>query len=194
MAQKVAGAFPVFLGEDVTTVARELLGCYLVRNIGEHSIRAKIVETESYDQADAASHSFNGRTARTDVMFGESGHLYVYFTYGLHYCCNVVTGAVGEGSAVLIRAVEPVEGRDFVEHHRGRTGIDATNGPAKLCQALDIDKRLNGHNLRYFPLRLETGLPLPAKAIMTAPRIGISKEREALRRFYIRGNAYVSNA
>lgn len=84
MAQKVAGVFPVFLDENVTSVAQKLLGCFLVRNIGEHVIRARIVETESYDQSDAASHSFNGRTARTDVMFGESGHLYVYFTYGLH--------------------------------------------------------------------------------------------------------------
>lgn len=193
MARTVAGTFPVFLNEDATTVARKLLGCFLVRHIGDHLIRARIVETESYDEKDAASHSFNGRTARTDVMFGESGHLYVYFTYGLHYCCNVVTGAVGEGSAVLIRAVEPIEGRDFVEFHRGRTGIEATNGPAKLCQALDIDKRLNGHNLQYFPLRLESGPPMPARSIMTAPRIGISKERDALRRFYIRGNAYVSN-
>lgn len=192
MAQTVAGIFPVFLEEDVTNVAQKLLGCYLVRNIGEHAVRAKIVETEAYDQTDAASHSFNGRTARTDVMFGESGHLYVYFTYGMHYCCNVVTGKVGEGSAVLIRAIEPVEGREFVEYHRGRTGIEATNGPAKLCQALDIDKRLNGHNLRYFPLRFETGAQVPAKNIMSAPRIGISKEREALRRFYIRGNPYVS--
>lgn len=193
MAQKVAtGVFPVFLDEDATNVAQKLLGCYLVRDIGDHHIRAKIVETEAYDQTDAASHSFNGRTSRTDVMFGECGHLYVYFTYGMHYCCNVVTGKIGEGAAVLIRAIEPVEGRDFVEYHRGRTGIEATNGPAKLCQALDIDKRLNGHNLRYFPLRLETGPPLPAKTIMSTPRIGISKEREALRRFYIQGNPYVS--
>ena len=190
--QRLAGVFPVFLEEDVTTVAKKLLGCYLVRNIGNHEIRAKIVETESYDQSDAASHSYNGRTARTDVMFGESGHLYVYFTYGLHYCCNVVTGKVGEGSAVLIRAIEPTEGRDFVEHHRGVIGIEATNGPAKLCQALDIDKRLNGHNLRYFPLRLETGAPVTSKLIMSAPRVGISKEKEALRRFYIRNNPYVS--
>lgn len=194
MAQKVAGAFPVFLGENATSVAKKLLGCYLIRDIGDHVIKARIVETESYDQDDAASHSFNGRTSRTDVMFGESGYLYVYFTYGLHYCCNVVTGSVGNGEAVLIRAVEPVDGRDFVEHHRGRTGVEATNGPAKLCQALDIDKRLNGHNLRYFPLRLETGPPLPAKLIKAVPRIGISKEKDALRRFYIRNNAYVSSA
>lgn len=188
----VAGVFPVFLEEDATNVAQKLLGCYLVRDLGDHTIRARIVETESYDQTDAASHSFNGRTARTDVMFGEAGHLYVYFTYGLHYCCNVVTGKVGEGAAVLIRAVEPVEGRDFVEHRRGRSGIEATNGPAKLCQALDIDKRLNGHNLRYYPLRLETGVPLSSKSILAAPRIGISKEKDALRRFYIRNNPYVS--
>jgi DNA-3-methyladenine glycosylase len=193
MAQRVAtGVFPVFLEEDATTVAKKLIGCFLVRDIGDFQIRAKIVETESYDRFDAASHSFNGRTARTDVMFGESGHLYVYFTYGMHYCCNVVTGKIGEGAAVLIRAVEPMTERNFVEYRRGRVGIEATNGPAKLCQALDIDKRLNGHNLRYFPLRLETGPPLPAKMIMSAERIGITKEKEALRRFYIRGNPYVS--
>lgn len=188
----VAGVFPVFLDEDATNVAKKLLGCYLVRTIGDHTVRARIVETESYDQTDAASHSFNGRTARTDVMFGAAGHLYVYFTYGLHYCCNVVTGKVGEGAAVLIRAIEPVEGRDFVEQRRGKIGIEATNGPAKLCQALDIDKRLNGHNLQYFPLRLETGVPISPKSVLAAPRIGISKDKEALRRFYIRGNPYVS--
>lgn len=188
----VDGDFPVFLEEDVTNVAQKLLGCYLVRDLGGHTIRAKIVETESYDQTDAASHSFNGRTARTDVMFGPAGYLYVYFTYGLHYCCNVVTGKSGEGAAVLIRAVEPTEGRDYVEHRRGCLGIEATNGPAKLCQALDIDKRLNGHNLRYYPLRLEIGVPQPPKSILAAPRIGISKEKEALRRFYLRGNPYVS--
>lgn len=190
--QRVAGSFPVFLAEDSTNVAQKILGCFLVRTIGETVVKVKIVETESYDQADAASHSFKGQTPRTDVMFGESGRLYVYFTYGMHYCCNVVTGSIGEGSAVLIRAVEPVEGLDYMEMRRKQSGRSVTNGPAKLCQALDIDKRLNGHDLQRTPLRLEIGIPLDAKQIITTPRIGISKARTAMRRFYIKDNPYVS--
>ena len=192
IARNVAGVFPVFLGEDATNVAQKLLGCYLIRSFGSQSIRARIVETESYDETDAASHSYNGRTSRTDVMFGDSGHLYVYFTYGMHYCCNVVTGTPGEGSAVLIRAVEPLDGHDALVARRGKDGVEVTNGPAKLCQALEIDRELNGHNLQFSPLQLATGPPLDPDAIITTPRIGISREREAMRRFYIRGNPYVS--
>ena len=192
IARNVEGVFPVFLGEDATNVAQKLLGCYLIRSFGSQSIRARIVETESYDETDAASHSYNGRTSRTDVMFGDSGHLYVYFTYGMHYCCNVVTGTPGEGSAVLIRAVEPLDGHDALVARRGKDGVEVTNGPAKLCQALEIDRELNGHNLQFSPLQLATGSPLDPDAIITTPRIGISREREAMRRFYIRGNPYVS--
>lgn len=192
MAQTIDTPFPIFLNEDSTVVAQKLLGCYLVRDIGEREIIVRIVETESYDQSDAASHSFNGQTPRTDVMFGESGHVYVYFTYGMHYCCNVVTGSIGEGSAVLIRAVEPVEGKDYIEKHRGINGPQATNGPAKVCQALNIDKELNGHSLKYAPLRLVTGVQLDPEDIITTPRVGISKAVDAMRRFYIRDNRYVS--
>ena len=192
IARNVEGVFPVFLGEDATNVAQKLLGCYLIRSFGSQSIRARIVETESYDETDAASHSYNGRTSRTDVMFGDSGHLYVYFTYGMHYCCNVVTGTPGEGSAVLIRAVDPLDGHDALVARRGKDGVEVTNGPAKLCQALEIDRELNGHNLQFSPLQLATGPPLDPDAIITTPRIGISREREAMRRFYIRGNPYVS--
>ena len=186
------GAFPVFLDDDATRVAPLLLGCHLVRDVGDLSLRAMIVETESYDQTDAASHSFNGQTPRTDVMFGPSGHLYVYFTYGMHYCCNVVTGGVGEGAAVLIRAVMPLSGQREMEVRRGRAGYEVSNGPAKLCQALGIDRELNGHNLRYAPLRLEVGNPAEPQEIVTTPRIGISKERDALRRFYVKDNPFVS--
>ena len=194
IARNVEGVFPVFLGEDATNVAQKLLGCYLIRSFGSQSIRARIVETETYDETDAASHSYNGRTSRTDVMFGDSGHLYVYFTYGMHYCCNVVTGTPGEGSAVLIRAVEPLDGHDALVARRGKDGVEVTNGPAKLCQALEIDRELNGHNLQFSPLQLATGPPLDPDAIITTPRIGISREREAMRRFYIRGNPYVSRS
>lgn len=192
MAQAVGGTFPTFLDEHATNVAQKLLGCYLVRDIGDRQLRVMIVETESYDETDAASHSFNGQTPRTDVMFGDSGHLYVYFTYGMHYCCNVVTGARGEGQGVLIRAAMPVQGIDYIEKHRGRSGPEATNGPAKLCQALSIDKQFNGHDLRRAPIRLVTGISLPPGSIITTPRIGISKAREAMRRFYVADNPYVS--
>jgi DNA-3-methyladenine glycosylase len=191
MAQEV-DTFPTFLDDDATMVAPKLLGCYLVRDFGSHQAKVMIVETESYDQSDAASHSFNGQTPRTDVMFGESGHLYVYFTYGMHYCGNIVTGKVGEGSGVLIRGVMPLEGTAYLESRRGVTGYDATNGPAKWCQALSVDKELNGHNLRYAPLRLTYGEIIPHDQIVTTPRIGISKARDAMRRFYINGNPYVS--
>src|SRR6478735_1935982 len=108
------------LSGSVDEVAPRLLGCHLVRELDGQTVRVKIVETEAYHQSDAASHSYKGRTPRTDVMFGPAGHLYVYFTYGMHYCCNIVTGQVGEGSAVLIRAVEPVAGEAIMTKRRNR--------------------------------------------------------------------------
>ena len=173
--------------------ARRLLGCLLEREIGNRRIQVKIVETEAYDQADAASHSYNGRTPRTDVMFGPAGHLYVYFTYGMHYCCNVVVGEEGHGAAVLIRAVEPLENTEILAKHRqGKTGVELTNGPAKLCQALLIDKGLNGHDLREAPLRLILQPALSHNDIVQTTRIGIRRAKGVLWRFYIRGNDYVS--
>src|SRR5690349_23944137 len=116
--------------------AQRLLGCILEREIDGTTVRVRIVETEAYDQTDAASHSYKGRTPRTDVMFGPAGHLYVYFTYGMHYCMNVVTGSEGEGAAVLIRAVEPIEGVEYIRQNRpGVPDMQTTNGPAKACQA-----------------------------------------------------------
>ena len=184
--------FPDFLDEDATSVARKLLGCELMCRIDDQAVRVRIVETESYDQTDAASHSYKGRTPRTDVMFGKSGFLYVYFTYGMHYCCNVVTGREGEGSAVLIRAVEPLEGEEVIFKRRGKLGTEATNGPAKLCQALGINRDLNGHNLRKTPIRLIYSSLAKDESIINTPRIGISKAKDELRRFYIEGNPYVS--
>lgn len=186
------GKFPDFLDQDADVVARRLIGCELVREIDGVTIRVRIVETESYDQTDAASHSYRGKTPRTEVMFGPSGFLYVYFTYGMHYCCNVVCGPEGTGSAVLIRAVEPVSGMDVIEKRRGRSGVDAANGPAKLCQALGIEKSMNGHDLRITPLRLEKGQVYETKDIVCTTRIGISQAQDELRRYYLKGNPYVS--
>lgn len=181
------------LAAPAEVVAPRLLGCRLVRQIGDQQLAGLIVETEAYDQADAASHSYKGRTPRTDVMFGPAGHLYVYFTYGMHYCCNVVTGGEGHGSAVLIRAIEPLAGETLMSCNRpGRQGLDLTNGPAKLCQALAIDKTMNGHDLCQPPLLLELNKPLPSSTIVRTTRIGISQAKDVPWRFYIKDNAYVS--
>lgn len=185
------------LGVDLSGPASEaaplLLGCLLERVIDGRVLRARIVETEAYDQTDVASHSYNGRTPRTKVMFGEAGHLYVYFTYGMHYCCNIVVGPAGHGAAVLIRALEPLAGVDeMVLNRGGRTGVMATNGPAKLCQALGINKSLNGHDLSREPLKLIGKSSLPPKQVVQTTRVGISRGQDVPWRFYIAGNPYVS--
>lgn len=181
-----------FLGGAAYDVAPQLLGCLLERSLHGQTLRVKIVETEAYDQTDIASHSYRGETERTKVMFGAYGHLYVYFTYGMHYCANIVTGASGHGAGVLIRAVEPVDGVGLIEANRRRQGADATNGPAKLCQALEIDKRLNGHDLQQGELRLIPSKRLPKTAITQTTRIGISHGKDVPWRFFITGNPYVS--
>ncbi len=185
--------WPDFLDQDAPTVARKLLGCYLIRKIDGVAVRVRIVETEAYRQDDAASHSYKGETARTEVMFGENGRLYVYFTYGMHYCCNVVAGAVGYGAGVLIRAVEPLgDVAPLVARRYGRSGPDLTNGPAKLCQALGIDMNLSGHDLRAGELRLVTGDRVDESDIVTTNRVGITKAIDIPWRFYLRNNPFVS--
>lgn len=184
---------PEWLQQPAAVVAPRLLGCHLVRELDGRTLVGRIVETEAYDQTDAASHSYRGETPRTSVMFGPAGFLYVYFTYGMHYCCNIVTGAEGNGSAVLIRAIEPLKGAEVMQALRGdRTGPDVSNGPAKLCQALGIDRVLSGHDLRRTPLQLQAQPPLEQDAIVQTTRIGISKARDSLHRFYAKGNPYVS--
>lgn len=191
MAQKSLNDFD-FLKGLASEVAPRLLGCILERKLGDETVRVKIVETEAYDQSDVASHSYKGKTPRSEVMFGPPGHLYVYFTYGMHYCCNVVVGEDGYGAAVLIRAVEPLEGEEILEQNRGKTGIEMTNGPAKLCQALRIDKTMNGHNLAASPLRLIVQPPLPEDGFTVTTRIGIREGKDVPWRFYVTGNPYVS--
>ncbi|HET7630117.1 MAG TPA: DNA-3-methyladenine glycosylase [Candidatus Saccharimonadales bacterium] len=173
--------------------APRLLGCILRRTIGDQAIDCRIVEVEAYDQTDAASHSYKGRTPRTDVMFGPSGHLYVYFTYGMHYCANVVVGEVGYGSAVLIRAVEPLNGLEIIRDNRGdKPDHQLTNGPAKFCQALAIDKSFNGHDLSQTPLELLIKPAVAKSQIVQTTRIGISRAKDQPWRWYIKGNSYVS--
>lgn len=182
-----------FLHGDSVAAARRLLGCELVLTDQQGGVRLKIVETEAYHQSDAASHSYKGKTPRTEVMFGPAGHLYVYFTYGMHYCMNVVTGPAGEGTAVLIRAAEPLSGADILRQNRpGKQGKELTNGPAKLCQALGVNTSWNGHDLRQKPLQLVVRPPVPTPDIVQTTRIGISVAQDQPWRFYIRHNDYVS--
>ena len=181
-----------FLNRPAEIVAPDLIGCILEREIEGVIMRAMIVETEAYDEMDAASHSYKGQTERTKIMFGEPGYLYVYFTYGMHHCCNVVTDAKGKGSAVLIRAVEPIEGEPFMQEKRARDGVELTNGPAKLCQALGIDKQLNGHDLSASPLKLILKSKNEPLDIIQTTRIGISQAKDVQWRFYLSGNKYVS--
>lgn len=184
----------LFTALSAPEAAERLLGCELVRSIGEKESRVRIVETEAYHQSDAASHSYSGRTQRTDVMFGPAAHMYVYFTYGMHYCCNVVCGPEGTGAGVLIRAVEPVSGEGLLVANREKTGVELTNGPAKLCQALAIDTSFNGHDLAAPPIRLELRPQLGDDAVVQTTRIGITKAVDVPWRFYIANNPYVSRA
>ncbi|GGO61400.1 putative 3-methyladenine DNA glycosylase [Microbacterium nanhaiense] len=180
-----------FLNAPVEWAARRLLGCELVSDIGPR-VRVRIVEVEAYDEHDEASHTFRGQNARNAAMFLGAGHLYVYRSMGIHYCCNVVTGAEGHGAGVLIRAAEPLEGIEEITRRRGREGIGATNGPGKLGQALGADVALSGSSLEDGPITLVVRDPAPDEEIATGVRVGISKAAELPRRFYLRGNPYVS--
>jgi len=139
-------------------------------------LAGRIVETEAYGEGDPASHCYRGRTARNAPMFLAGGHAYVYFTYGMHFCMNVVCDREGVGAAVLLRAVEPLDGID--EMRRRRPGVrdrDLCNGPAKLCRAFDIGRAENGLDMRVpdAPLRIEAGAPVPDSLVRTTPRIGL---------------------
>ena len=186
-------SFTEILSQSAETVAPRLLGSYLTRYVNGKQLVGKIVETEAYDQHDAASHSYRGETKRTKIMFGPAGFLYVYFTYGMHYCCNVVVGQPGHGAAVLIRALEPIEGLELMEQNRQRYDpANVTNGPAKLCQALLINKELNGHDLTKQPLQLTIKPALGPDQIVQSTRIGIKQERDRPWRFYVKDNQFVS--
>ena len=159
-----------------------------------------IVETEAYGgESDPASHAYRGKTARNAVMFGEAGRAYVYFTYGMHYCLNFVTGKpTGEAAgAVLIRAIEPLLGVEQMRENRGRSDCyDLTNGPAKLCKALSIGLSLNGCDVtdEGSPIFVEKNGGPRAIEIVSSPRVGIKLATERSWRFFARGSLYVSGA
>ena len=176
------------------TVARDLLGRILVRKTAGGILAGRIVETEAYlGERDPASHAYRGRTPRNEAMFLEGGRLYVYFTYGMHFCSNVVTGPAGVARAVLLRAVEPLLGEEAMRARRGiGTGPDVTNGPARLCQAFGIGREENGIDLTGGALFIARGRGVNARKIGVSGRIGVSAGAEKPWRFFVSGNRCVS--
>jgi len=163
-----------FYNRPTQTVARELIGARLVRMLDGQRLAGIISETEAYiGEADLGCHAKAGKTKRTAVMYGPPGHAYVYFTYGMHWMLNAVTETEGFPAAVLIRAIQPEEGLEVI---RSRRGGRATDGPAKLTQALGIDGRLNGIDLSGTAagLWIETGIPIPDQAVTIGARVGLN--------------------
>jgi len=190
-----------FYRRDALTVARELLGKILVRKTNGKTLSGIIAEVEAYKgSVDEAAHTFRGKTKRNEIMFEEGGYLYVYFTYGAHFCCNVVTGGKDEGEAVLLRALEPKDGIEVMAANRGYSGeeitrkdlLNLTSGPGKICQALNINRADNGTNLLGGDIYLLDGEKLPDNRVEVCKRIGITKSVDLPWRFYIKDNPYIS--
>jgi DNA-3-methyladenine glycosylase len=176
---------------DAVTGAQNLLGWKLVHDAPEGRTAGYIVETEAYSMEDPASHAFHGLSRRNAAMFEQAGTIYIYFTYGMHYCVNIVTGEAGHGQGALIRALEPVKGIELMKQRRGLSDIrQLTNGPAKLVQAMGITKRLYGQHVSKSVLRLEPGIK--PELVTQTTRVGIKKAVEQPWRFYISGNPFVS--
>jgi DNA-3-methyladenine glycosylase len=202
-----------FFTQDTLVVSRELLGQRLVRVLDGQRLSGRIVEVEAYiGEKDRASHARHGRTGRNAPMYGPPGHAYVYFVYGMHHCLNVVTEREEFPAAVLIRALEPLEGIEamrarrwperghcvsIVEGRGGRPDVQLTSGPARLCQALGIDRQFDGADLCApgAQLFIEQDAAVPDGAIVAGPRVGVRGDEAALAapwRFYVRDNRYVS--
>jgi DNA-3-methyladenine glycosylase len=178
-----------FFARSVHEVAPELIGATLLVD----GVGGRIVEVEAYDQEDPASHGHRGRTARNAAMFGPSGHAYVYRSYGIHWCLNLVCGEEGVPEAVLIRALEPTSGLDLQRSRRGVQEVRALcSGPGKLCQALGITRAHDGLALDVPPFRLEERDEAPD--IVTGPRIGITRATELSWRYMNAGSPYLSRA
>lgn len=195
-----------FYARDAATLARALLGQVLVRVLDDGArLAGRIVETEAYlGIEDRAAHSFGGRrSARNEAMWGEAGHAYVYFVYGMHYCMNVVAQGVEQPTAVLLRALQPLEGLDRMRIHRAGKipaerlrAPDLCSGPAKLSQSLALDRSLDGADLvTGAALFLERGTTIPPAQVVTGPRIGVAYAAEWAEkplRFFVAGNVHVS--
>ncbi|MCL5020416.1 MAG: DNA-3-methyladenine glycosylase [Bacteroidetes bacterium] len=183
-----------FYRQDTLTLVPNVLGKVLVRRIGKDVMAGRIVEVEAYVGSDPASHAANGMTERNKVMFEAGGVAYVYFTYGMHFCFNIVTEREGFPAALLVRALEPLEGIGEMKRRRGTDVLrNLTNGPAKLCQAMGIDRKLNGISLDSRELSIEDdGFVLGECDIESSTRIGIRVATDRRWRFFIKNNAFVS--
>jgi DNA-3-methyladenine glycosylase len=191
-----------FFARDTLTVARDLLGRRLVHAADGRRVSGRIVETEAYvGEEDEASHASPGPTERNASMYLPAGHAYVYLIYGMYHCFNVVTEREGFPAALLIRAVEPLEGLDVMRRRRGSVGArdvtQLTSGPGRLCQALGIDLGHDGADLCApdAHLFLETGEPVGDAAAARGPRVNVRGDEVAIRapwRFYVPGNPHVS--
>jgi DNA-3-methyladenine glycosylase len=182
MRRTIVGSMPrpfprAFYARDTVTVARELLGSTLVRRARGVTLRGRIVETEAYvGEEDLACHARAGRTARTEPLYGPPGFAYVYLTYGMHHLLNAVTEPKGRPAAVLLRALEPLEGGERMARARGVSAPHLwTSGPAKLCEALGVDLRLNRTDLRGPAIWIEPGEEIPDERVRTSPRIGCER-------------------
>ena len=189
-----------FFERKTELVAQALLGKVLVRGIDDEKLSGMIVETEAYvGPHDLASHASKGKTNRTRVMFSRGGIWYVYMIYGFYYCLNIVTETKDYPSAVLIRALEPLEGIETMKKNRKTDHIaNLTSGPGKLCQALEIDKNLDGASAISMDSKLyveDRGIKIPANQMVNAKRIGVDYAgiwKDKLLRFYITDNPFVS--
>ena len=178
-----------FFARSVHEVAPDLIGATLLVD----GVGGRIVEVEAYDQKDPASHAYRGPTRRNAAMFGPPGHAYVYRSYGIHWCLNLVCGGEGVPEAVLIRALEPTSGVDLQQSRRGVEDVRALcSGPGKLCQALGITGEHDGLALDVPPFRLEARAEIPE--IVTGPRIGITRAAELNWRYMSAGSPYLSRA
>lgn len=184
---------PNFFLQPSVTLAPNLLGKIFSFASPAGLVSGKIVEVEAYHQDDAASHTFRGESDRNRSMFQTGGRLYVYKTYGIHSCVNIVAGHAGRGEGVLIRALEPLEGIEIMQKNRGTTNLlQLCSGPAKLTKAFGITREHDGQILGQSPFTLMPGEELPPEHIFQTTRIGITKAADEPYRFYIRDNPHVS--
>jgi DNA-3-methyladenine glycosylase len=188
-----------FYEQDTLSVARKMLGCFLVHREEEGTTIGRIVEDEAYVEHDQAAHSSIGITGRNRVLFGPPGHAYVFFIYGMHSCVNAVTGREGKGEAVLLRALEPLQGIGLMQARRKTEKVTSLcSGPGKLTQALHITLQHNGVSLTDSPLQIWSADSMPGyeppneDGIVETTRIGISKSKDLPFRFYIKGSRFVS--
>jgi DNA-3-methyladenine glycosylase len=184
-----------FYERETEIVAREMLGTVLECKTKQGLASGIIVETEAYlGEHDLACHAAVGRTARTEHLYGPPGTAYVYFIYGMYWCFNAVTRAVGSPSAVLVRALEPLDGIALMHKRRPRikSDVELTNGPGKLCAALGITGSMSGKPLQRYPIVIREGEPVPDEKVEVTARIGITKSADWPLRWIVKGNRFVS--